>query len=368
MSETGSPFQFPEPISSPDFPALEAQIRDFWQTNSIHQKALDARAGAERYVFFEGPPTANGMPHPGHALTRAMKDLFPRYQTMRGRLCERKAGWDTHGLPVETEVCKEIGIHSKAEIEEYGIEPFVRRCQQSVFRYVKEWESLTRNIGFWVDLDEAYATYHQEYVESVWWALKRLFERGLLYQGEKIVWWWAQGGTGLSAGEVGEGYREVDDPSVFVRMPRLKDDGEPDGTSFVAWTTTPWTLLSNQFIAVHPEVTYCVAVDGETQERLILAEALVETLAGKLKRELTIEKTMPGADLVGARYQPPFDNYWKRSGITARLEAIRRGDGGDVAGGRCRFRHDREWYRCRSPGSRLRRGGPRPARLSEERT
>jgi isoleucyl-tRNA synthetase len=127
-------------------------------------------------------------------------------------------------LPVETEVCKEIGIHSKGEIEEYGIEPFVRRCQQSVFRYVQEWESLTRNIGFWVDLDEAYATYHQEYIESVWWALKRLFDRGLLYQGEKILWWWAQGGTGLSAGEVGEGYREVDDPSVFVRMPRLNDD------------------------------------------------------------------------------------------------------------------------------------------------
>ena len=311
MNETGSPFQFPEPISSPDFPALEAQISDFWQQNSIHQKALDARAGAERFVFFEGPPTANGMPHPGHALTRAMKDLFPRYQTMRGRLCERKAGWDTHGLPVETEVCKEIGIHSKGEIEEYGIEPFVRRCQQSVFRYVQEWESLTRNIGFWVDLDEAYATYHQEYIESVWWALKRLFDRGLLYQGEKIVWWWAQGGTGLSAGEVGEGYREVDDPSVFVRMPRLNDDGTPDGTSFAVWTTTPWTLLSNQFIAVHPDVNYCVAVDGETGERLILAEALVETLAGKLKRELTVEKTMPGADLVGSRYQPPFDNYWK---------------------------------------------------------
>ena len=311
MSDAGPGFEFPEPLPSPDFPALEAQVRSFWDDHSIEQKTLAARADAERYVFFEGPPTANGMPHPGHALTRAMKDLFPRYQTMRGRLCERKAGWDTHGLPVETEVCKEIGIHSKGEIEEYGIEPFVRLCQQSVFRYVKEWESLTRSIGFWVDLDDAYATYHQSYVESVWWALKRLFDQGLLYQGEKIVWWWAQGGTGLSAGEVGEGYREVDDPSVFIRMPRLADDGSPDGTTFVAWTTTPWTLLSNQFVAVHPDVQYCVAVDGETGERLILAEELVESLAGKLKRELTVEKTMPGIELVGARYQPPFDIYWK---------------------------------------------------------
>ncbi len=311
MSVAGNGFEFPEPHPSPDFPALEAQVQSFWDENSIEQKTLAARSGAERYVFFEGPPTANGIPHPGHAMTRAMKDLFPRYQTMCGRLCERKAGWDTHGLPVETEVCKEIGIHSKAEIEQYGIEPFVRRCQESVFRYVKEWESMTRRIGFWVDLDQSYATYHKSYVESVWWSLKRLFDQGLLYQGDKIVWWWAQGGTGLSAGEVGEGYREVDDPSVFVRMPRLAADGSAEGASFVVWTTTPWTLVSNQFIAVHPEVQYCVAVDSETGERLILAEELVETLAGKLKHELTVEKTMPGADLVGVRYQPPFDSYWK---------------------------------------------------------
>ena len=309
MNVEGSGFEFPEPPQSPDFPELEARVRTFWEQNDIETKTLESRRGAQRYVFFEGPPTANGMPHPGHALTRAMKDLIPRYQTMRGKLCERKAGWDTHGLPVETEVCKEIGIHSKEEIEEYGIEPFVRMCQQSVFRYVKEWEALTRNIGFWVDLDDAYATYHQSYVESVWWALKRLFDSGLLYQGEKIVWWWAQGGTGLSAGEVGEGYREVDDPSVFVRMPRLSSDGTADGTSFIAWTTTPWTLPSNQFIAVHPDVQYCIAVDPENGERLIVAESLVETLAGKLKRELTVESTMPGSDLVGSRYQPPFDFY-----------------------------------------------------------
>ncbi len=302
-------FEFPEPVSAPNFPKIEADVRSFWDANAIYEQSLKAREGAEKYVFFEGPPTANGMPHPGHALTRAMKDLFPRYQTMRGRLCERKAGWDTHGLPVEIEVCKDMGIHSKEEIEDYGIEPFVRRCQKSVFRYVKEWESLTRNIGFWVDLDEGYATYHKSFVESVWWALKRLFDGGLLYQGEKIVWWWAQGGTGLSAGEVGEGYREVDDPSVYVKMPLLDASGEPTDESFVAWTTTPWTLPSNQFLAIHPDVKYCRVQDKESGEVLILAEDLLEPLSAKWKRDLEILGTVNGSELVGQRYQPPFDHY-----------------------------------------------------------
>ena len=171
------------------------------------------------FVFYEGPPTANGLPHPGHCLTRAIKDLFPRYKTMRGFRCDRKAGWDTHGLPVEVEVCKELGIHAKEEIEAYGVEPFIHKCVESVFRYTRQWEQLTERLGFWIHLDEAYVTFHQSYVESVWWALKTLFDRGLLYQGHKIVWWWAQGGTALSSGEVGQGYREVADPSVFVRFP-----------------------------------------------------------------------------------------------------------------------------------------------------
>ncbi len=166
-------------------------------------------------MFYEGPPTANGLPHPGHCLTRAIKDLFPRYKTMRGYLCRRKAGWDTHGLPVEVEVCKELGIHSKEEIEAFGVEPFIRKCVESVFRYTQQWEQLTERLGFWIHLDDAYVTFHQSYVESVWWALKTLFDRGLLYQGHKIVWWWAQGGTALSSGEVGQGYREVADPSVY---------------------------------------------------------------------------------------------------------------------------------------------------------
>ena len=315
-------FEFPEPVSAPDFPQIEAEVRRYWDEHSIYQQSLKLRAGAEKYVFFEGPPTANGMPHPGHALTRAMKDLFPRYQTMRGRFCERKAGWDTHGLPVEIEVCKEMGIHSKDEIEEYGIEPFVRRCQKSVFRYVQEWESMTRNIGFWVDLEDPYATYHKSYVESVWWALKRLFDAGLLYQGEKIVWWWAQGGTGLSAGEVGEGYRQVDDPSVFIKLPVIDDAGQSTDESFVAWTTTPWTLPSNQFLAVHPEVKYSRLRDQESGEVLIIAKDLVESLSAKWKVEFEELGEVPGVELVGRRYRPPFDGFYSQYGeVSAELQS-----------------------------------------------
>ena len=206
------------------FPAHSRKKRliRFWKERQIYEKTLAARAGAPSFVFYEGPPTANGLPHPGHCLTRAIKDLFPRYKTMRGFCCQRKAGWDTHGLPVEVEVCKELGIHAKEEIEAYGIEPFIHKCIESVFRYMQQWEELTERLGFWIHLDEAYVTFHQSYVESVWWALKTFFERGLLYQGHKIVWWWAQGGTALSSGEVGQGYREVADPSVFVRFPLVK--------------------------------------------------------------------------------------------------------------------------------------------------
>ena len=179
-------------------------------------------------------------------------------------MCERKAGWDTHGLPVEVEVCKELGIHSKEEIEAYGVEPFIHRCQQSVLRYTREWERLTERIGFWVNLDEAYVTYHQSYIESVWWSLKNLFDRGLLYQGHKIVWWWAQGGHGAQLGEVGQGYREVADPSVYVRFPLVVDEGwrRASETSLLVWTTTPWTLPSNQFAAVHPELEYSLVEDA----------------------------------------------------------------------------------------------------------
>lgn len=297
------------------FPKLEEETLRFWKEQGVYQRSLDQREDAEPFVFYEGPPTANGMPHPGHCLTRTIKDVFPRYKTMRGYRCERKAGWDTHGLPVEVEVCKELtkelgrSVHSKEDIESYGVEPFIQRCQASVWRYMQEWERLTERLGFWVNLDEAYVTYHQSYVESVWWSLKTLFDKGLLYQGHKIVWWWAQGGTALSAGEVGQGYRQVADPSVYVKFPLL-DDGQVTKTSLLVWTTTPWTLPSNQFAAVHPEIEYATVEDPETGEALVFAKDLVETIGGKLKRELKVVSTCSGKELIGKRYLPPFECYY----------------------------------------------------------
>lgn len=292
------------------FPELEKRVLAFWKDRRIYDQSLQRREGGPRFVFFEGPPTANGMPHPGHCLTRAIKDLFPRYRTMRGDYCQRKAGWDTHGLPVEMEVCKELGIHSKEEIEQYGVEPFIQKCQQSVWRYMRKWEELTERLGFWIHLEQAYVTYHQSFVESVWWSLKTLFERGDLYQGHKIVWWWAQGGTALSSGEVGDGYREVADPSVYVCFPLV----DRPGTSLLVWTTTPWTLPANQYVAVGPEISYATVIDSHSGERLIVAADLVETLAKKRKVELTVETTCLGRDLLGLRYRPPFDYFYAALG------------------------------------------------------
>lgn len=272
---------------------LEAEVLRFWKERRVFQASLDRRADAPRWVFYEGPPTANGMPHNGHVLTRVIKDLFPRYRTMRGYRVDRKAGWDTHGLPVEVEVEKELGIHGKAAIEAYGMEPFVHRCIENVFTYTREWEEMTERVGFWVNLEEAYVTYHRSYVESVWWALAQLFEKGLLYQDYKVVWWWPQGGTALSAGEVGEGYRTVEDPSVTVRFPVV---GQP-GTFFLAWTTTPWTLPSNVALAVHPDVDYVYVKVGE--QTLVAAAALAP--------EGEVLRTVKGADLVGLAYTPLFD-------------------------------------------------------------
>lgn len=305
------------------FPQQEKEIIGWWKSHQIYEKSLKMRENSPSFVFFEGPPTANGMPHPGHCLTRAIKDLYPRYRTMRGYRCERKAGWDTHGLPVEVEVCKELGIHSKEQIEAYGIESFIHLCQESVFRYMRQWEDLTERIGFWIHLDKAYVTYHQSYVESVWWALATLFQKGLLYEGHKIVWWWAQGGTALSSGEVGQGYREVADPSVFVRFPLL--DEKWADTDLLVWTTTPWTLPSNQFAAVHPELEYSLVQFADEPRKLVIASALVETIArkvgGKNPKEFQIVGTLRGSELIGLRYIPPFDCYYKTLGeMTATLK------------------------------------------------
>ena len=297
-----------------DFPAAEEKVRAYWREERIFEQSLALREGGPRFVFYEGPPTANGMPHNGHALTRVMKDVIPRYKAMRGFDVPRRAGWDTHGLPVEIEVEKELRISGRQAIVDYGVEPFVRRCLENVFRYTEEWQAFTEKLAFWIDLDDAYVTYHESYVESVWWALSQLFERDLLYRGHKVVWWWAQGGTVLSAAEVGEGYRSVDDPSVYLRFPLV----EEPGTSLLVWTTTPWTLSSNSFAAVGEEIDYVVVRDGE--ERLVVAAALREVLAEKVGRELPVERTLRGAELVGQRYRPPFDwftaarpdlDYWR---------------------------------------------------------
>lgn len=296
--------------NSVNFPKLEEQILEFWRDKNVYERSLEQRKGGPKYVFYEGPPTANGKPHPGHCLTRAIKDLFPRYKTMQGFYCERKAGWDTHGLPVEVEVCKELGIHAKEEIEAYGVEPFIHKCQQSVWQYMKDWEQLTERLGFWVKLEDAYVTYHQSYVESVWWSLKNLFDRGLLYQGHKIIWWWAQGGTALSSGEVGQGYKTVMDPSVYVLFPLL----DRENTSLLVWTTTPWTLPSNQFAAVNADIEYVTVYDPELDHNIVFAQDLVQQISDKVKRELEVKSTEPGSALVGLRYKPPFDYYYKDLG------------------------------------------------------
>lgn len=291
------------------FSGSEGDISRFWKEGDIYAKSLARRREGKPFVFYEGPPTANGMPHPGHCLTRTIKDIFPRYKTMDGHYCERKAGWDTHGLPVEIEVCKELGIMDggKAAIEAYGVEKFNRACVESVFRYQKEWENLTDRIGFWVNLDEAYVTFHQSYVESVWWSLKQLFDRGLLYQGHKVVWWWAQGGTALSAGEVGEGYRDVDDPAITVRLPLTPESaallGVPEETSLLVWTTTPWTLSSNCAACVGADIEYCLVRDTETGGCFILAKALASKHFGD---DAVPEKVFPGSALLGVKYAPLF--------------------------------------------------------------
>ncbi len=284
------------------FPEAEVEICRFWRERDIFHKSLEQRQASPTFVFYEGPPTANGKPHPGHVLTRVMKDVFPRYKTMRGFRVPRKAGWDTHGLPVEIEVEKELGISGKEDIEKYGVEKFTRRCIESVFRYTREWEELTERIGFWVDVTDAYVTFHKSYVERVWWSLKTLFERGLLYEDRKIVWWWAQGGTTLSAAEVGLGYRKVADPSVFVRF-RSEEDPR---LSYLAWTTTPWTLPSNVALAVNPGARYVrveVPEKDGGSEVLVMAAELVEKVLAEKVEPVSVSDAFPGKDLAGRRYR-----------------------------------------------------------------
>ena len=275
----------------------EEAVLAFWQERRIFERSLERTKSGPKFVFYEGPPTANGRPHFGHLLPRIYKDLFPRYKTMRGYFVPRKAGWDCHGLPVELEVERELGIKTKAEIERYGLEKFVEKCKASVHKYIKAWEDMIRRMGFWIDLTQPYITYTDDYIESVWWGLKKIHEQGLLYRGHKILPYCPRCGTPLSSHEVAQGYRNVEDPSVFVLMPLVE---EPD-KAFLVWTTTPWTLPANVALAVDPAATY-VEVEHEGK-RLILARPRLAAVLGEGAR---VVAERPGAELVGLRYQPLY--------------------------------------------------------------
>jgi isoleucyl-tRNA synthetase len=281
-----------------NYPEMEKRILSFWKENKIFEKSIQKRLDAPKFVFYEGPPTANGKPGVHHVISRTIKDLICRYKTMRGFRVDRKAGWDTHGLPVEIEVEKELGLKSKADVEKYGIEKFNAKCKESVFRYLKDWDELTERIGYWLDLKDAYVTYTNEYIESVWWILSEYYKKGLIYKGHKIVPYCPRCGTTLSSHEVAQGYEEVEDPSVFMKM-RLE---ESDDTYFLVWTTTPWTLISNVALAVHPEVDY-VKIEHKG-EKLILAKPLLDkTIRGEYK----ILEEFKGKTLEKIRYLPLFE-------------------------------------------------------------
>jgi isoleucyl-tRNA synthetase len=288
--------------SKQSFPALEDQVLERWKELDVFHETLRRREGAPLYVFYEGPPTANGAPGAHHVLSRAFKDIFPRYKTMCGYQVPRKAGWDCHGLPVELEVERQLGISSKHEIEEYGIAEFNQRCRESVFSYVEEWNRLTERIGFWIDLDDAYVTLSREYIESVWWALRQIWEKGLLYEGHKVVPYCPRCGTALSSHEVALGYHDVIDPSIYVRFPVTEPKGPlAEGDQLLIWTTTPWTLVANAAVAIDPGLTYVRArLDGTVH---VLAEPRVEPVLGE---DVEVLDRFPGAEMEGTRYEPPF--------------------------------------------------------------
>ena len=290
-----------------NFVEREKETLKFWKDNRIFEKSVELRKGAPAYTFFDGPPTANGKPHIGHVLTRAMKDIIPRYKTMRGYDVLRKAGWDTHGLPVELEVEKELGLDGKEQIEQYGVIPFIQKCKESVWKYKGEWEVMSDRMGFWADMDNPYITYDNDYIESEWWALKTIYEKGLLYKGHKIVPYCPRCGTALSSHEVAQGYKEVKETSATVRF-RVPDE---ENTYFLAWTTTPWTLPSNVSLCVNPDVTYAyVRVDGK--ETLIMAKDLIETVLEG--HETEIVKEVLGKELEYKHYEPLFECTRKAAG------------------------------------------------------
>ena len=276
------------------FVEREREVEKFWRENHIFEKSIEERKDAPTYMFYDGPPTANGKPHIGHALTRVIKDMIPRYRTMKGYKVPRKAGWDTHGLPVEIEVEKELGINGKEQIEKYGLAPFIEKCKESVWKYKGMWEEFSDVIGFWADMNDPYVTYHDSYIESEWWALKQIWDKGLLYKGFKVVPYCPRCGTPLSSHEVAQGYKDVKERSAIVRFKKKDDD-----VYFLAWTTTPWTLPSNVALCVNPDEDYVKVKQGDYT--YILASALVETV---LKEDYTVLETYKGKDLEGIEYEP----------------------------------------------------------------
>ena len=281
-----------------NFVDREKEVLKFWKDNNIAQKAIDQREGNDTFTFYDGPPTANGKPHIGHVLTRVIKDMLPRFQSMKGKKVLRKAGWDTHGLPVELEVEKAIGINGKEQIEKYGIEPFIKKCRESVWKYKGMWEEFSDVVGFWADMEHPYITYENNYIESEWWALKEIWKKGLLYKGYKVVPYCPRCGTPLSSHEVAQGYKDVTERSAMVKF-KVKDEA----AYFLAWTTTPWTLPSNLALCVNPEVDYVkVRVDGTVY---YLAEALVSSVFGAEAEVETLAK-FKGKDLEYREYEPLY--------------------------------------------------------------
>ena len=289
-----------------NFVEREKEVEKFWKDNRIFEKSIEQREGCPTYTFYDGPPTANGKPHIGHVLTRVIKDMIPRYRTMKGNMVPRKAGWDTHGLPVEIEVEKLLGIDGKEQIENYGLEPFIEKCKESVWKYKGMWEDFSGTVGFWADMDNPYVTYHDDYIESEWWALKQIYDKGLLYKGFKVVPYCPRCGTPLSSHEVAQGYKAVKERSAIVRFKCTDEDAY-----FLAWTTTPWTLPSNVALCVNPDETYCKvkAADGYTY---YMAEALLDTVLGRFANEeegvkaYEVLEKFKGTDLEKREYEPLY--------------------------------------------------------------
>ena len=279
-----------------NFVDREKETLKFWNENKIFEKSMESRKEGPTYTFYDGPPTANCKPHIGHVLTRVIKDMIPRYRTMKGYMVPRKAGWDTHGLPVELEVEKMLGINGKEQIEEYGLAPFITHCKDSVWKYKGMWEGFSSTVGFWVDMENPYITYDNNFIESEWWALKQIWDKGLLYKGYKIVPYCPRCGTPLSSHEVAQGYKDVKERSAIARF-KVKDED----AYILAWTTTPWTLPSNVALCVNPNETYVKVKNGEYT--YYMAEALV---ASVLEGDVEVLETYVGKDLEGKEYEPLF--------------------------------------------------------------